>query len=199
MCDPEAVLDFWFGRLREGDAVPPERFRLWFGGEARTDRLIAERFAGAVDRAAVGKCEQWRATPRGTLALLLVLDQFPRNIYRGSARAYGLDPMARAICLEGLEAGLDRRMQTVERAFFYLPLEHAEDPRLQERSVAAFSGLLQEAPEPLREMCRGFLDYALRHRAIILRFGRFPHRNAVLGRRSSPEEEAFLRQPGSTF
>jgi len=199
MLEPEDVLDFWFGRMRPGEPVPPERYRLWFGGEVRTDRLIAERFAAAVDQAAAGDCDRWRTTPQGTLALLLVLDQFPRNIYRGSSRAYAFDAMAQTICLEGLEAGLDRRLQTVERAFFYLPLEHAEDPLLQQRSVAAFAGLLREAPEALREACRGFLDYAERHRAIILRFGRFPHRNAALNRPSSSEEEAFLREPGSSF
>jgi len=199
MGESEAVLDFWFGQLGEGAAVPPERFRLWFGGEAQTDRLIAERFSASVERAAAGSYDGWCITPRGTLALLLLLDQFPRNIYRNSPRAYAYDAAARTVCLGGLAAGQDRRLLTVERAFFYLPLEHAEDPLLQERSVSSFAGLLREAPETLREMCRGFLDYAERHRAIIGRFGRFPHRNAVLGRRSSAEEEAFLREPGSSF
>lgn len=199
MGDPEVVLDFWFGRLEAETPLPAERFRLWFGGGAQTDRLVAERFSRDVEKAAAGSYDGWRATPRGTLALLLLLDQFPRNIYRGTPRAYAYDARARTVCLEGLAADQDRPLLTVERAFFYLPLEHAEDPLLQERSVTAFAGLLREAPEALREMCRGFLDYAERHRAIIARFGRFPHRNAVLGRRSSAGEEAFLREPGSSF
>lgn len=195
----EDVLDFWFGGLREGEPVPPERFRLWFGGAEATDRQIRERFAAAVERAAAGACDGWRASARGALALIILLDQFPRNIHRGSPRAYALDDKAREFCLAGLDAGQDRELITIERAFFYLPLEHAEDKALQQRSVAAFAELLRQAPGPLREVCRGFLDYAERHRAIIERFGRFPHRNAPLSRSSTADEASFLREPGSSF
>lgn len=195
----EDVLDFWFGGLREGEPVPAERFRLWFGGAAATDRQIRERFAADVERAAAGAYDGWRDSPRGSLALTILFDQFPRNIHRGSPRAYALDDKACALCLAGLDAGRDRELITVERAFFYLPLEHAEDRALQQRSVAAFTELLRQSPPPLREVCRGFLDYAERHRAIIERFGRFPHRNAPLSRPSTAEEMSFLREPGSSF
>ncbi len=199
MADREEILDFWFGNLKEGEPVPVERFGLWFGGAETTDRQIRERFADDVELAATGACDAWSRSARGTLALLLLLDQFPRNIYRGSSRAYAYDENARHLCLAGLAAGQDRRLMTVGRAFFYLPLEHAEDLALQQRSVAAFAGLLQQAPPPLAQVCRGFLDYAERHRTIIERFGRFPHRNSPLGRLSTPEEIAFLREPGSSF
>lgn len=199
MASREEILDFWFGNLKEGKPVPPARFDLWFGGAEATDRQIGERFAVDVELAAAGSYDAWSRTARGSLALILLLDQFPRNIYRGSSRAYAFDEKARHLCLAGLAAGQDRRLVTVERAFFYLPLEHAEDLALQQRSVAAFGELLQQSPAPLAEACRGFLDYAERHRAIIARFGRFPHRNAPLGRLSTAEEEAFLREPGSSF
>jgi uncharacterized protein (DUF924 family) len=195
----EDVLDFWFGGLREGEPVPPERFALWFGGAGTTDRQIRERFAADVERAGAGGYDGWRTFPRGTLALLILLDQFPRNIHRGYPRAYAFDGKARELCLAGLDEGQDRALNTVQRAFFYLPLEHAEDIALQQRSVAAFAELLRQAPAPLRETCRNFLDYAERHRAIIERFGRFPHRNSALSRPSTAEEETFLREPGSSF
>jgi uncharacterized protein (DUF924 family) len=195
----EDVLAFWFGGLGESEPVPSARFDLWFSGSATIDQLIREGFAVDVERAGVGDYDDWAGSPRGTLALLVLLDQCPRNIYRGSSRAYAFDDKAREFCLQGLAAGQDRKLITVGRAFFYLPLEHAEDHALQRRSVAAFAELLRQAPGPLRETCRGFLDYAERHRAIIERFGRFPHRNAPLSRPSTAEELAFLRQPGSSF
>jgi uncharacterized protein (DUF924 family) len=199
MAGIEDVLDFWFGGLREGEPVPPERFALWFGGAETTDRQICEWFAADVERAGAGGYDGWRAFPRGTLALLILLDQFPRNIHRGYPRAYAFDGKARELCLAGLDEGEDRALNTVQRAFFYLPLEHAEDIALQQRSVAAFAELLRQAPDPLKETCRNFLDYAERHRAIIERFGRFPHRNLSLSRPSTAEEETFLREPGSSF
>jgi uncharacterized protein (DUF924 family) len=195
----EDVLAFWFGGLGESEPVPSARFDLWFSGSATIDQRIREGFAVDVERAGAGDYDGWAASPRGTLALLVLLDQFPRNIYRGSFRAYAFDGKAREFCLQGLATGQDRKLITVERAFFYLPLEHAEDRDLQRRSVAAFAELLRQAPGPLRETCRGFLDYAERHLAIIERFGRFPHRNLPLSRPSTAEELAFLRQPGSSF
>jgi uncharacterized protein (DUF924 family) len=199
MSGAEEILDFWFGDLPAGAPVPAERMALWFGGGEATDRLIRERFAGTVREAAAGAAAAWRQTPRGALALILLLDQFPRNIYRGSDLAYAHDRQAQLLTLAGLAAAQDLRLTIVERAFFYLPLEHAEDAELQAESVAAFSRLLAVAPAALRETCRGFLDYAERHRAIIGRFGRFPHRNAALGRTSTAAEEDFLRQPGASF
>ena len=196
---PGEILEFWFGGEPVDQPASSERLRFWFSGGERVDRMIRERFARAVEAAAAGDYAEWSHSPRGTLALLLLLDQFPRNMFRHSPRAYASDARARQVTLTGLAAGQDQGLAIVERAFFYLPLEHAEDLALQDRSVALFGALQAAAPASLRPMCDGFLDYALRHREIIARFDRFPHRNAVLERPSSEEEKAFLRQPGSSF
>lgn len=195
----EQILEFWFGKPVVGEPVPSERRRLWFGGEPETDRLIREKFAVDLDRAQRGEFRHWSRTPRGALALIIVFDQFPRNIHRGTPLAYACDGRALTLCLAGLDAAQDRSLAVAEKAFFYLPLEHAEDLEAQRRSVALFSALRDQAPPALAELCEGFFDYAVRHQRIIERFGRFPHRNAVLGRSSSPAEIAFLRQPGSSF
>jgi len=192
------ILTFWFG---DDPTLPvtPERRRLWFGGAPEIDREITSRFADDLQQASAGNYSGWSQTSRSALALLLLFDQFPRNIYRGSGEAYSYDPGARKICLDGLSTGSDTELDILERAFFYLPLEHSEDLALQDRSVALYQKLLDEAPDEHAETCRGFLDYALRHREIIERFGHFPHRNQALGRPSTREEDAFLTQPGSSF
>lgn len=195
----EELLQLWFGDLQPELPAPGERLRFWFGGGEAVDRLLRERFTTAVTAAADGAYQAWGATARGRLALILLLDQLPRNIYRDSPRAYASDAQARQQTLEGLAAGQDRSLAIVERAFFYLPLEHAEDSGLQEQSVTLFTDLLATAAPAQRQMCRDFLDYAERHRDVIARFGRFPHRNAVLGRSSTAAEKAFLNQPGSSF
>lgn len=194
----QQILNFWFGD--DVETVPsPQRLKLWFGGDAATDQLIREQFAPQVAKAAAGGFSAWSETPPGTLALLLLLDQFTRNIFRDSARAYAADPLALALAAAGLAAGQDRELTLVQRAFFYLPLEHSERLEDQQRSVALFEGLLAAAPPSFQPLCRSFLDYAIRHRDIIARFGRFPHRNAVLGRVATAEEASFLTQPGSSF
>jgi uncharacterized protein (DUF924 family) len=198
MSSAREVLDFWFGPPIAG---PPsaERLRFWFAGEAQSDQLIRERFAVAVEQARAGHFQDWTSTPLGALALILLLDQFPRNIYRHSPLAYAADAQALRVCCDLMAKGHDRQLSLIERAFAYLPLEHAEDLHLQERSVEAFRGLLAEASAEWRQVTESFHDYAVRHRDVIARFGRFPHRNQVLGRLSTPEEEAFLKEPGSSF
>ena len=180
MTTPEDVLTYWF-------APGPERTARWFRGDAATDADVRRRFASTLESAAHGELDGWAATPRGRLALIVVLDQFSRNVHRGTARAFAQDAHALALCVAGLARGDDRALAPEERAFFYLPLEHAEDAAMQARSVACFEALAAEAPEQ-----SGFVDYAREHRDVIARFGRFPHRNAILGRRSTPDEEAFL-------
>jgi uncharacterized protein (DUF924 family) len=194
----EEILEFWFVET-PSLAPPPHRLLFWFNGGDEADHLIRERFAATVERAARGEFDSWCETPRGALALILVLDQFPRNIYRSSPLAYTHDAKALACCIAGLESGHNTSLGVMEKAFFYLPLEHSEDLRMQERSVALFSALLDEAPPAFQGVCGSFYDYALRHRDVIARFGRFPHRNRILGRESTAEEEEFLKQPGSSF
>lgn len=185
------VLDFWFGPLGPDGFPREDRARLWFGGGSEVDDAIRARFATDVELAGSGGLDPWGETARGRLALILLLDQFPRNLFRGTARAFAHDVRAVQQALAGLEAGQDRQLAPVERAFFYLPLEHAEDRALQRRSVEAYEGLVREFPSAATQL-QGFLDYAIEHRDVIERFGRFPHRNAILGRPSTPDERAFL-------
>ncbi len=187
------ILEYWFGD------PPRPRTAFWFGKDEANDRDIRGRFAGDLQRAAQGLLDDWASTSRGRLALVILLDQFSRNIYRDRADAYAGDEKAASLVLEGLAQKSDRSLTPLERVFFYLPLEHAEDLELQERSVELFRRLLEQAPPGQRDLFAGFLHYAERHRDIIARFGRFPHRNQALGRTSTPEETAFLRQPGSSF
>ncbi len=184
------VLDFWFAEAGVAH---------WFAADAAFDAQIRERFGAAVEAAADGRLDGWAATPSGWLALLILLDQFPRNLYRNDPRAWAADASAQRMALSGLARGDDRQLPAVQRVFAYLPLEHAEDMALQQRSVALFEALCADAPAEQRKPFGEFLDYARRHREVIARFGRFPHRNAALGRPDTPEEALYLAQPGAGF
>jgi uncharacterized protein (DUF924 family) len=188
---PAAVLDFWFGYA---DAVDAR----WFKGGEAFDREIAERFGATIAAALAGDLEGWAARPEGTLALIVVLDQFTRNVHRGTPRAFAGDSRALALARRLVDSGEHLRLPPLRRWFAYMPLEHAEDLAVQQRCVAWFEALTAEGG-PHREALAGALDYARRHHDVIARFGRFPHRNAILGRTSTPEEAAFLLQPGSSF
>ena len=182
---PADVLDFWFA----GD--PAARRDHWF---KRTDDfdVACLRFADAAHDARAGHLDPWADTAEGALALILLLDQFPRNLFRGSPEAFAADPRARAIARRAVERGFDTGLTPAQRMFVYLPFEHSEDLGDQNESVRLF--------EPLRDaLGADTVDYAARHRAVIARYGRFPHRNAVLGRASTPEEEEYLAQPGAGF
>ncbi len=187
---PQAVLDFWFD---------PAHAAHWFAANADFDAQIRQRFATAVKAAMQGQLDGWVTRPDSWLALLILLDQFPRNLYRGDAQAWAADVKAQRVALSGLDDGLDQALPPLQRVFAYLPLEHAENTGLQQRSVALFEVLQTQAPPDQRERYAGFLDYARRHREVIARFGRFPHRNAVLGRAHTPDEASYLAQPGAGF
>ncbi|HWQ37597.1 MAG TPA: DUF924 family protein [Burkholderiales bacterium] len=195
----QEILRFWFGSNADDAAAAAEKSRLWWSKDSAVDAQIRERFQDLVEAAGRGELTHWAATAHGRLALILLTDQFPRNIYRGTPRAFAFDPVARLQCQEGIAVGDDRTLRLIERVFFYLPLEHSESAEDQAQSVGLFSELANRAPAAQRALFDGFLDYAVRHRDIIERFGRFPHRNAILGRPSTPEEIAFLRTPGSSF
>jgi uncharacterized protein (DUF924 family) len=182
---PSDILDFWF----EGDAA--ERRDKWFEKDAAFDSQCA-RFTAAIRGARAGRFDFWAATPQGALALIVLLDQLSRNVFRGSAEAYAADPHAREIARATIEAGFDTRLTPVERMFVYLPFEHAETIADQNESVRLYETLRDDLGDKT-------IDYADRHRDVILRFGRFPHRNAVLGRSNTPEEEEYLAQPGAGF
>jgi uncharacterized protein (DUF924 family) len=177
---PEEVLHFWFEEL-----APKQ----WFKPDPALDQEIARRFSDLHHALAQDVPADWVATPRAMLAAVIALDQFPRNMFRGTARAFATDHLALATAQEAIARGSDRALSVAERQFLYLPFEHAEDPAMQARSVALYQALGDKEG----------LDYARRHKAIIDRFGRFPHRNAALRRVSTAEELDFLMQPGSSF
>jgi uncharacterized protein (DUF924 family) len=188
----EAVLSFWFGSLGP-DAVPEPRFvERWFGGGPAFDEECREAFGSHVAAALRGERDAWAATPPGRLALVLLLDQLTRNIHRGTARSFAGDERALAQSAEAVRLGEDRSLRPIERYFLYMPFEHAEDLAMQRRAVELFEGLLRAAPARALGLFEQGVEYARRHAAVIARFGRFPGRNAALGRASTPQEEAFL-------
>ena len=195
----EAVLEFWFGSNPDDAAIAKEKSALWWSKNPQVDDEIRGRFEGLVAKAAAGELSYWEATPTGRLALILLTDQFPRNIYRDSPRAFAYDAKALAWCLDGIEQHVDRKLRPIERVFFYLPLEHAESLEHQDKSVKHFGELVSIVDEPDKAVFKEYLDFAIRHRDIIARFGRFPHRNKILGRQFTAEEIAFLNEPGSSF
>jgi uncharacterized protein (DUF924 family) len=189
---PEAlsVLAFWFD---------PAHKTKWFQSDPGFDAQVRERFADQIAAAETGHLNHWAATATGWLALLILLDQFPRNIYRNDPRAWAQDRRAQQIMLSGLDEGFDRQLSPIQRVFAYMPLQHAEDVGLQHRSVQLFEQLCDGLPADERDRFTNFLGYARRHESVVVRFGRFPHRNAVLGRETTPEEKIYLAEPGSGF
>lgn len=192
----ESILNFWFGFLPGPDFFPDDKLRVWFASTPEIDRQIRYNFSQDMINAARGEYNSWRETPRGLLALILLLDQFPRHIYRNQSRAFALDRMARALVLEGLQRGDDKQLFPIERAFFYLPLEHSEDLAVQNLSVASYRQLVAQSPGVIQPQMQDFLQSAILHQQQIARFGRFPYRNAILERESTPEETLFLAQWG---
>lgn len=199
MTDIEKILEYWFGPSADAGEISKEKRRLWWDADPAIDAQIRTRFGDLVEAAGRGDLADWAETPRGLLALILLTDQFPRNIHRRTPLAFAFDAAARAFCKHGIVRGFDLQLPPIQRVFHYLPLEHSEALEDQNESVRLFSELAQLAPPEHRELFAGYLRYAERHREIIARFGRFCHRNEILGRPSRPEEEEFLRQPGSSF
>ena len=195
----QPLLDWWFGAEGSATEVAAARQGLWFGKRDSQDREAEARFGALVERALAGDLKDWLDDPQAWLAQLILLDQLPRMIFRNTPRAFAGDSRARPLLQEGLERGWDRRLTPIQRVFAYLIFEHAEDLPLQDRAVELFADLLNEAAVDERPLFANFLDFAERHQRVIARFGRFPHRNAILGRASTDEEQAFLREPGSRF
>jgi len=187
-----AVLDFWFGAPGSNEFGSARK--AWFMKDAAFDAAIRERFGALVERALRGELEAWGDEPRSSLAQILLLDQFTRNAFRGSARSFAGDARALAAASRMVGSRQDEALAPFMRAFVYLPFEHAEGLAMQDEAIRLFTKLVSEAPE-LADM----LDYAHRHREVIERFGRFPHRNEILGRLSTAEEIAFIQRPGSGF
>jgi uncharacterized protein (DUF924 family) len=191
MSSPQEVLDFWFGR--EGEEGYGEFREAWFNRDPEFDREIRDRFEPVYEEAAAGRLDHWKSEARSCLALIVVLDQFPRNMYRGDARMYAADEKAREAARHAVEHAYDRELSPYGRLFMYLPFEHSEELDDQRLSVELFRGLATEMGS------EDLLGYAVRHLEIVERFGRFPHRNEILGRRTTLEESKFLSRPDSSF
>ncbi len=192
----EGILELWFGAPADGEERPSGK-ELWFEKSAKMDRLIERRYGALVDKAVRGDLDGWAETARGRLALILVLDQFPRRIYRETARAYVGEEKALGLCFDGLDEDMHRQLAPLERAFFLMPCVNAEDVDAQLAGVEEFQELVNEAPPELRADCETFLRMAEKSRDIVERFDRFPHRNNILGRSSSSEESAWLQHSGA--
>ena len=185
------LLDDWFGEARESPLAIADRQDAWFKPDAERDDTLSSKYGALLERCARGDMYRWLQRPEGRLALVIALDQLPRNLYRGTQRAFAFDAQALAWCLAAVHTGEDLRLKPVERVFLYMPLQHAEDLQAQEVGVQLYQRLAHENAEwPVFE--REFLAYARVHRDIIARFGRFPHRNRVLHREDTPEEADYL-------
>ena len=193
------LLHWWFGQGTSATEIAAEKQRLWFGYRPQQDAEARERFGALVEQALNGDLQDWAELPEGWLALVLLLDQLPRMIHRDTPRAFAGDERAQQLVRDGLAHGGDMLLSPIQRVFIYLLLEHAENLAVQDLAVPHFTALRDIAAEHEQALFRDFLDYAERHRDVISRFGRFPHRNAILGRDSSDAEQSFLQQPGSSF
>jgi uncharacterized protein (DUF924 family) len=195
----ERVLRLWFGELDERGRADAEHTARWWKKDPAFDESLRQQFASEHAAVAAGQREAWLATPRGRLATIIVLDQLSRNMYRSTPRMFAFDARALEVAKSAIEQQDDRRLCTDERTFLYIPLMHSEDLATQQRSVQLFTQFCEELDDELRKRITYNLDFAIQHRDIIARFGRFPHRNEVLGRSSTQAELEFLKQPGSAF
>ena len=193
------ILEYWFGDTVRDPGGIADRMAFWFSVDPRRDEEMRERWGELVVAASEGKLDFWTKTPRGRLAVLILLDQMRRNIYRGTAEAFRHDGRARYLMRDGVSRLMDMKLTPIERVFFYMPLQHAESLDDQEMAVDRFLQLEREVASDQREIFAGFRKYAQKHRDIIARFGRFPHRNAILGRRDTAEEAAWLAGGGERF
>lgn len=185
------MIDFWFGP--PGSSADGKKRQEWFQKDPEFDRQIQTRFLWLYQQGVDGELNSWQETPRGCLALILLFDQFPRNMFRGQPQAFATDAQALGVAQGAIAQGFDQALPPVQRQFCYFPFEHSENLAHQHQAVELFAAL-KDHPETA-----DCYDYALRHRAIIEQFGRFPHRNSILGRETTPAETKFLTQPGSSF
>ena len=197
MMDYGEILEYWFGDLKNDDYFPARKAKIWYRKDEKVDMYIRENFFEVWLKACEGKLEHWHNDSRGILAAIIVLDQFSRHLFRDNAKAYAQDKICVDLCLQSLASA--QQLFTLEKAFWYMPLQHSESLELQEKSVELYKTLVGNANEKIREQVYGFYDYACAHRDVIKRFGRFPHRNAILQRESTEAELKFLQRRGSMF
>jgi uncharacterized protein (DUF924 family) len=195
----QPLLDWWFGSSESASEVAAQKGKLWFGKRDSQDLEARERFGDWTEQALAGGLTEWMQRPEGWLALVLLLDQIPRMIFRDTPKAFAGDLRAQKLVAQGIAADFDRQLQPIQRVFIYLAFEHSEDLAVQNEGVSRYIELVAQQPEVDRALFADYLDYAERHQKVIAQFGRFPHRNAVLGRESTVEELEFLSKPGSRF
>ncbi|MEX2162925.1 MAG: DUF924 family protein [Sulfuricaulis sp.] len=199
MEDVESILHYWFGGAANNAEIVREKSALWWKKDPGVDAEIRRRFEMMLDAEIKDEFASWSSSPRGQLARVLLCDQFPRNMYRDSPRAFDYDERARKLAREALDAGRDKKLRPVERVFLFLPFEHSEAVDDQVLGLRLYTALVEDVPETDRPTYQKFLEFARKHKEIIDRFGRFPHRNAILGRQSTAAEAEFLKGPGSSF
>lgn len=195
----DAILAFWFKEQELSAPQIDHRMDIWFGEDATFDHEVQEAFAEDVKKASAGQLDHWAHEPRGRLALIILLDQFRRNIYRGTAKAFEKDRAALKLCVEGAMEKKDKGLTPIQRAFFYMPLQHAESRKVQAKSVALFNKLAEAVSPTYQETFLTMAQFAELHRDIIEQFGRFPHRNSVLSRENTPEEDEYLAGDSPDF
>lgn len=193
------ILNFWFGNVSAIEQPLPEKIQLWFKKSEDTDKAISNHFSELLGMAGRGELQEWEKAPDSALALILLTDQFSRNIFRNSSEAFSFDPIALQNTLQSIDQGFDSSFHPLKRAFFYLPLEHSENIEYQKLSLKKFTELAGISDNENEKILKSYQDFAVKHYEIIARFGRFPHRNQVLGRISTQEETEFLKTPGSSF
>jgi uncharacterized protein (DUF924 family) len=198
MARTDEVLTFWFADPQTGLANFDQWRKAWFVKDLTFDQQVRDRFLLTYEQAAAGKLDHWQESPAGSLALILVLDQFPRNMFRDDPKAFATDHKALGTTQGAIAKGFHQQLKPLQQLFLYLPLEHSENLDHQNRCVALFHQLIADHPGLGKEF-EDTYSYAVRHQAVIDRFGRFPHRNEILGRETTPTEAEFLKQPGSSF
>ncbi|MBA4360438.1 MAG: DUF924 domain-containing protein [Pseudomonas sp.] len=195
----QPLLEWWFGTFESPQDIAADKGKLWFGKRDSQDLEAQTRFGDWVEQALAGGLTEWAQRPEGWLALVLLLDQLPRMIFRDTPKSFSGDLRAQALVAQGIAADFDRQLRPVQRVFIYLVFEHCENLAVQNEAVSRYIDLVAQQPESDRALFIDYLNYAEKHQQVIARFGRFPHRNAVLGRESTAEELAFLSGPGSRF
>lgn len=199
MHDYLSILEFWFGAGDSNLEIIKDKFKLWWKKDRSLDVEIQQQFGYLLEVMKKGELDDWRESAKGRLAMIILADQFSRNIYRNTPASFVNDDLALSLAKSGIKAGMDKGLRLIERVFFYMPFMHAESLAEQEKAVKLFSELVSEGDKEEKNSLQTNLDFAVRHRNVIKQFGRFPHRNRILGRKSTNEEIEFLKTPGSTF
>ena len=200
----EDILHFWFGNYDENTVIDKNypNSKLWWSKDPKVDQKIKTTFESDIIRAKKEEYQSWKNLPKGCLALIILWDQFSRNIYRNTPQSFENDPLALELCLKSIENEIDKKLIFLERSFFYMPLMHSEELEIQKKSLQMFNELTHEAEKenhPNAKTLKWQVSFAESHYDIIKQFGRYPHRNSILGRKSTKEELAFLKKPDSSF